>query len=49
MQELLGHAWVTTTQRYTHLEMEDLQDQLADLPGNAAALALARYRTGERE
>ena len=34
VQELLGHAWVTTTQRYTHLEMEDLQDQVADLPGN---------------
>jgi len=34
VQELLGHAWVTTTQRYTHLEMEDLQDQVADLPAN---------------
>jgi integrase/recombinase XerC len=35
VQELLGHAWVTTTQRYTHLEVEDLQDQVADMPGNA--------------
>ena len=34
VQELLGHAWVTTTQRYTHLEMEDLQNQVGDLPGN---------------
>jgi integrase/recombinase XerC len=35
VQELLGHAWVTTTQRYTHLEVEDLQDQVADMPGNS--------------
>jgi len=34
VQELLGHAWVTTTQRYTHLEVEDLQDQVAELPAN---------------
>ncbi len=34
VQELLGHAWVTTTQRYTHLEVKDLQDQVADLPAN---------------
>lgn len=34
VQELLGHAWVTTTQRYTHLEAEDLQDQVAELPAN---------------
>jgi hypothetical protein len=34
VQELLGHAWVTTTQRYTHLEIEDLQAQVADLPAN---------------
>ena len=33
-QELLGHVWVTTTQRYTHLEVEDLQAQVADLPAN---------------
>jgi site-specific recombinase XerD len=35
VQELLGHAWVTTTQRYTHLEIEDLQAQVADLPANS--------------
>ena len=34
VQEVLGHAWVTTTQRYTHLEVEDLQAQVADLPAN---------------
>jgi len=34
VQELLGHAWVTTTQRYTHLEVEDLQAQVAHLPAN---------------
>ena len=34
VQELLGHAWVTTTQRYTHLEVEDLQAQVAELPAN---------------
>ena len=34
VQELLGHAWVTTTQRYTHLEIEDLQAQVAELPAN---------------
>jgi site-specific recombinase XerD len=34
VQELLGHAWVTTTQRYTHLEVEDLQQQVAELPAN---------------
>jgi len=34
VQELLGHAWVTTTQRYTHLEVEDLQAQVVDLPAN---------------
>jgi site-specific recombinase XerD len=37
VQELLGHAWVTTTQRYTHLEVEDLQAQVAELPANPAA------------
>ena len=37
VQELLGHAWVTTTQRYTHLEVEDLQAQVADLPANRHA------------
>jgi len=34
VQELLGHAWVTTTRRYTHPEVEDLQAQVADLPAN---------------
>jgi len=33
VQELLGHAWVTTTQRYTHLEVEDLREQVSVLPG----------------
>jgi hypothetical protein len=28
---------VTTTQRYTHLEVEDLQAQVADLPANRCA------------
>jgi integrase/recombinase XerC len=37
VQELLGHAWVTTTQRYTHLEMEDLQTQVAALQANYRA------------
>ncbi len=36
VQELLGHAWVTTTQRYTHLEVEDLQAQVAGLPANGS-------------
>ena len=39
VQELLGHAWVTTTQRYTHLEAEDLQAQLAELPANRFSIA----------
>jgi len=34
VQELLGHAWVTTTQRSTHLEVEQLQDRVAELPAN---------------
>jgi len=33
VQELLGHAWVTTTQCYTHLEVEDLQAQVVEMPG----------------
>jgi hypothetical protein len=28
---------VTTTQRYTHLEDDDLQAQVAQLPGNLVA------------
>jgi site-specific recombinase XerD len=39
VQEMLGHAWVTTTQRYTHLEVEDLQAQVADLPANGCPRA----------
>jgi len=39
VQELLGHAWVTTTQRYTHLEIEDLQVQVAELPANSSLTA----------
>ncbi len=34
VQELLGHAWVTTTQRYLHLEVRDLQAQVAEMPAN---------------
>ncbi len=34
VQELLGHAWVTTTQRYLHLEVQDLRAQVAELPSN---------------
>jgi site-specific recombinase XerD len=34
VQELLGHSSVTTTQRYTHMSAEDLQAQVAALPGN---------------
>jgi integrase/recombinase XerC len=32
VQELVGRAWVTTTQRYTHLGVDDLQAQVAELP-----------------
>lgn len=34
LQELLGHASVTTTQRYTHMEAVDLQAQVAEMPAN---------------
>ena len=34
MQELPAHAWVTTTQRYTHLEVDALQDQVAGMRAN---------------
>ncbi|HUT73321.1 MAG TPA: tyrosine-type recombinase/integrase [Armatimonadota bacterium] len=34
VQELLGHSSVTTTQRYTHMDADDLRQQVADLPGN---------------
>jgi site-specific recombinase XerD len=32
VQELLGHSSVTTTQRYTHMEADDLRQQVAGLP-----------------
>ena len=34
VQELLGHSSVTTTQRYTHMEADDLRQQVAGLPAN---------------
>jgi len=34
VQELLGHSSVTTTQRYTHMDADDLRQQVAGLPGN---------------
>ncbi|HUT74237.1 MAG TPA: hypothetical protein VM221_05285 [Armatimonadota bacterium] len=34
MQELLGHSSVTTTQRYTHMDIADLRWQVAELPAN---------------
>jgi len=34
VQELLGHSSVTTTQRYTHMEADDLRQQVAEMPGN---------------
>jgi len=34
VQELLGHSSVTTTQRYTHMEADDLRQQVADMPAN---------------
>ena len=34
VQELLGHSSVTTTQRYTHLDADDLRQQVAEMPGN---------------
>jgi integrase/recombinase XerC len=42
VQGLLGHAWVTTTQRYTHLELEDLQEQVAGLPASRSEAESAR-------
>jgi len=29
-----GHSSVTTTQRYTHMDAEDLRQQVAEMPGN---------------
>ncbi len=53
MQGLLGHGWVTTTQHYTHLQVEDLQEQVAYWSTRLAvaerALADARGRQVERE
>ena len=37
VQELLGHSSVTTTQRYTHMDADDLREQVAGLPGNRFA------------
>jgi site-specific recombinase XerD len=37
VQELLGHSSVTTTQRYTHMDADDLRQQVAEMPGNHAA------------
>ena len=34
VQELLGHSSVTTTQRYTHMEADDLRQQVAEMPAN---------------
>ena len=34
VQELLGHSSVTTTQRYTHMDADDLRQQVAELLGN---------------
>ena len=34
VQEPLGHSSVTTTQRYTHMDADDLRRQVAELPGN---------------
>jgi site-specific recombinase XerD len=34
VQELLGHSSVTTTQRYTHMDADDLRQQVAGLPAN---------------
>jgi integrase/recombinase XerC len=34
VQELLGHSSVTTTERYTHMDADDLRQQVAELPGN---------------
>jgi integrase/recombinase XerC len=34
VQELLGHSSVTTTQRYTHMNADDLRQQVAEMPAN---------------
>jgi len=33
-QELPGHSSVTATQRYTHMDADDLRQQVANMPGN---------------
>lgn len=33
-QELLGHSSVATTQRHTHMNAEDLREQVAGLPAS---------------
>jgi len=38
VQELLGHSSVTTTQRYTHMDAEDLRQQVAEMPANPCRL-----------
>jgi len=38
VQELLGHSSVTTTQRYTHMDADDLRQQVAELPANRLRL-----------
>jgi len=40
VQELLGHSSVTTTQRYTHMDADDLRQQVAELPGNGCRTEL---------
>jgi len=34
VQELLGHSSVTATQRYTHMDADDLRQQVAGLAGD---------------
>jgi len=34
VQELLGHSSVTTTQRYTHMDTDNLRQQVPEMPAN---------------
>jgi len=34
VQKLLSHSSVTTTQRYAHMDADDLRRQVAELPAN---------------